>query len=108
MELQDCIDLNLVTNRLPTICDVIRGMNFVLETKRTGKSYHTKLKTLLPQMAEHVIDLWQKSNIPTICKKSVVNHLLARRSEYIASERKQKRKSNSTSPHHHHFRAKLI
>lgn len=96
MESNNCSDINLVTDYLPSVRDVISGINFVLKSKQSGRFYHTKIQKHLPKIAEHIIQLWEKSTIPTITRKLVVKLMMAERNKYLAALKKANRRSLSS------------
>lgn len=95
MESNNCSDINLLTDCLPSVRDVVSGINFVIKSKQCGKFYHTKIQNYLPKIADHIIELWRKSTIPTITKKAVVQLIVKTRSKYLAALKKAARSLSS-------------
>lgn len=73
MELINGRDIILVTEKLPTVHDVISGMKFVINNKQVGSQYHTKIEKFLPEMADHIISLWKIANIPRQLLRKVLH-----------------------------------
>lgn len=97
MELINGRDIHLVTDYLPTVHDVIKGVKFVNDNKQIGSLYHTGIQKFLPDIAGHIITLWKESNIPTITEKSVVDLIKTKRTDYFAALKRKKRHLLSSS-----------
>lgn len=88
MELNNTGSLYIITDYLPTVGDVLTGINFIIEQKKKGKFYHTSINSFLPSIAEHIIALYEKARIPTITKKHVRKLIDMKRNEYLKELKK--------------------
>lgn len=87
-----------ISDQLPTVKDVVHGIDFIIAQKKNGSFYHTSIKEFLPSMTEHIIALWEKARIPTMTKKHVRYLIDKKRSEYLkALKRQNMQKSRSSN-----------
>lgn len=89
-------DLTKITDYLPTVSEVFRGMKFIKQQKQNGSDYRKTLKRFLYPFAAHIMNLWQKSEIPTVTKKIVVDLIMGMQKENEIAKRNAKRQSESS------------
>lgn len=83
-------DIKLITDKLPTNSDILSGVKFVINER----FYHTKAKSEnYFETVDHVLTLWHKAGIPTVCKKWVSSSITKKINEYKVEVKRVKRKT---------------
>lgn len=84
----DRLDVEQISDKLPTNLDVLSGIRFLIGEK---PKYHKKASTQYHTIADHILFLWRKTNIPTLEKASVIRLMQKRCEEYKAEVKRMQR-----------------